>query len=265
VSADRPKPAVETTPAVAALVAVLVAIVAAVEFSVPSSQQLGITTLYLWPIVIGALWFGPRVAVGIVAAVMLLQAAWYASIPHGLSAGGGVLAIGIRGTTYLVIACLVGEFAARLRRTALTDPLTRLPNRRAFFDEIRRRSHVAARLGIVIADVDGLKQINDRDGHDAGDEAIVRTGRALERLLGDGGFVCRFGGDEFVAITTPELSHRIGLTPDPLAGAQVGTAVYSTTDGSRIDDVLADADQSLYRAKARTLEEPSDAPTSRAA
>jgi hypothetical protein len=60
-------------PAIAALVAVLVGLIAAVEYSVPVSPQYGLTTLYLWPIALAALWFGSRIAVGVVAAVMLIR------------------------------------------------------------------------------------------------------------------------------------------------------------------------------------------------
>lgn len=241
----------QTTPAIAALVAVLCGIVASVQFSIPASQQYGITTLYLWPIAVAALWFGPRVATGVVIAVLAVQAAWYVSAPAGVSTGGGLVATAVRGATYVFIACLVGDFAGRLRRTALTDPLTKLPNRRAFFDEVRRRSHAATSIGVVTCDVDGLKQINDRDGHDAGDAAILATARTLRARLGKEAFVCRFGGDEMVALTTPEAARRLAGEPDPVPGARIGVSIHSTLGDGSIDDALASADQALYRAKAR--------------
>jgi diguanylate cyclase (GGDEF)-like protein len=237
---------------VAAVVAVLAGLVASVEFSVPSTQTLGIATLYLWPITIGALWFGVRVAVGIVAAAMLLQVGWYLSVPNQLSAGGGLVAVGLRGVTYLFVACVVGEFANRLRAAAFTDPLTKLPNRRAFFDEVQRRSRLAERLGVVIADVDGLKQINDRDGHDAGDHAIIRAGHDLCAHLGPGAFVCRFGGDEFLALVTPDVAERVARAVDPVPGVRVGVSIHPTTSGRLVDEAIAAADESLYRAKQRT-------------
>jgi diguanylate cyclase (GGDEF)-like protein len=242
-------PPIQTTPAVASLVAILAGLVAAVQFSVPTSQTIGIATLYLWPIAIGALWFGVRVGIAIVVGIMLVQAAWYATVPHALSAGGGLLAVGLRGATYLFIACLVGEFAARLRRAALTDALTKLPNRRAFFEEARRRGHITDRLGIVMADVDGLKQINDRDGHEAGDDAIISTGRALVAYLGRDAFVCRFGGDEFLALTDLTIIDRIKEAQDPVPGVRLGTAFHVTTADAPIDDAIAAADQALYTAK----------------
>jgi len=247
-----PSPTLQTTPAVAAVVAVLVGLVAAVEFSVPSSQSVGVPTLYLWPIAIAALWFGVRVSVGVVGAVLLVQTAWYATVPHSLSTGGGIVALGLRGATYLFIAGVVGHFATRLRRVALTDPLTKLPNRRAFFEEAHRRSRTAERLGVVIADLDGLKQINDLRGHEAGDAAITRAGRALRAYLGDSAFVCRFGGDEFLALTTPEVARHAAEATDPIPGLRIGASIHSTVDAARIDAAIAAADGSLYRAKQRT-------------
>jgi len=240
---------VDSPPAIAAVVAVLIGLVASVQFSVPTSQTYGIATLYLWPIAIVALWFGARIAVGVVGGIMAMQAVWVLTVAP-TSATGGLISVVLRSATYLFIASLVGQFASRLRRAALSDPLTGLPNRRAFFEEVRRRSQNAGAIGVVTCDVDGLKTINDRDGHDAGDTAIRRTGQELRRLVGREGFVARFGGDEFLALTTPEIAERIAATLDPVVGARVGVAVYSTTDGS-IDAAIAAADQSLYRAKRR--------------
>jgi GGDEF domain-containing protein len=241
----------QTTPAVAAVVAVLTGLVAAVAFSVPESGQYGVTTLYLWPIVIAALWFGPRIGIGVVAAVLVLQAAWYLTEPHAVSTGGGMIAVGIRGATCIFIAWLVGDFAQRLRHTALTDPLTKLPNRRAFFEEAHRRGHSANLIGVITCDVDGLKQINDRDGHEAGDAAIIAVARALRGRLGARAFVCRFGGDELVALTTPEIANALAAEADPIPGARIGVSIHSTVAHLTIDDSLAEADQSLYRAKSR--------------
>lgn len=235
----------------AATVAVMVGLVAAVQFSVPTWQDYGIGSLYLWPVTLVALWFGVRIAIGLVGVVMLLQVLWFAAVPHDVSAGVSTISIVLRAATYVFVTVVVGEFAHRLRGVAFTDPLTKLPNRRAFFDEVHRRSRTSSVLGIVACDVDNLKQINDAKGHGAGDDAIITIGRALEALLGEAGFVCRVGGDEFLALTSPELATRIGTIHDPIPGARLGTSLHSTVDGTRIDASLAAADVSLYRAKHR--------------
>jgi diguanylate cyclase (GGDEF)-like protein len=243
----------KTTPAMAAIVAIMVGFVAAVQFSVPTWQNYGIGSLYLWPVTLVALWFGVRVAIGLVGVVMLLQVAWFAAVPHHISAGVGATSLVLRGATYVFVSVVVGEFAHRLRGVAFTDPLTKLPNRRAFFDEVERRSRTSSVLGIVACDVDGLKQINDARGHGAGDDAIITVGHALEALLGESGFVCRVGGDEFLALTSPELATQIAAMHDPIHGARLGTSLHSTIGSARIDVALAGADVSLYRAKHRLV------------
>ena len=240
----------------AATVAIMVGLVAAVQFSLPTWQDYGIGSLYLWPVTLVALWFGARVAAGVVGVVMLLQVAWYAAVPHDVSASVGTVSIVLRSATYIFVAVVVGEFAHRLRGVAFTDPLTKLPNRRAFFDEVERRSRTSSVLGIVACDVDDLKGINDARGHGAGDDAIITVGNALEALLGEAGFVCRVGGDEFLALTSPELAAKIAAMHNPIPGARLGTSLHSTTDGARIDAALASADVSLYRAKHRLAAEP---------
>jgi diguanylate cyclase (GGDEF)-like protein len=240
----------------AATVAMMIGLVAAVQFSLPTWQDYGIGSLYLWPVTLVALWFGARIAVGVVGVVLLLQVAWFAAVPHNVSAGVGSVSILLRGLTYVFVAVVVGEFAHRLRGVAFTDPLTKLPNRRAFFDEVERRSRTSSVLGIVACDVDGLKAINDARGHGAGDDAIITIGTALEALLGEAGFVCRVGGDEFLALTSPELATKVAAMHNPIPGARLGTSLHSTTDGGRIDAALASADVSLYRAKHRLAAEP---------
>lgn len=253
--ANRYRGAVHSTPLVAGVVAALLGVIATIQFSAPVSQSFGISVLYLWPVTIAALWFGTRIAVLVVCCALLLQIGWYITVPHLGTPGNSASAVILRGATYLFVAGVVGSFAQRLRRLALTDPLTCLPNRRAFFEEVHRRAMLRPSLGVVACDVDGLKAINDRHGHIAGDQAITDVGRALQALVGRSGYVCRVGGDEFLALTTPETALRIASMDDPIPGGQVGVSVHSTIEPARIDESIAVADQSLYRAKRLAAEE----------
>jgi GGDEF domain-containing protein len=247
--------AFRSTPMVAGLVVALLGVIATIQFSAPVSQNFGISVLYLWPVTIAALWFGTRIAVLVVCCALLLQIGWYVAVPHLGTPGNSATAVTLRGATYLFVASVVGSFAQRLRRLALTDPLTCLPNRRAFFEEAHRRAMLRPSLGVVACDVDGLKSINDRHGHTAGDRAITDVGRALQALVGRAGYVCRVGGDEFLALTTPETALYIASLHDPIPGGQVGVSVHSTIEPARIDESIAVADRSLYRAKRQAAEE----------
>ena len=96
-----------------------------------------------------------------------------------------------------------------LRKDALTDMLTGLPNRRAFDtrlqEELRRASRYARIFSLVMIDLDQFKRINDRYGHRVGDVALQDIARCLRHKVRDTDFLARFGGDEFVLIL-PETS-----------------------------------------------------------
>lgn len=157
----------------------------------------------------------------------------------------------------------------RVRWMAGHDPLTGLPNRRLFQDELSANLAAAARgggqVGLLLLDLDEFKEINDNLGHDAGD-ALLRN---LAERLGDtaGGFVARLGGDEF-AIILPDVSgddavlDAMAATLDRLREpflhsgraleccASIGASVYPQ-HGSDPDELLKSADIALYVAKSR--------------
>jgi diguanylate cyclase (GGDEF)-like protein len=91
-----------------------------------------------------------------------------------------------------------------LRFLADHDPLTRLLNRRAFMNrldgEVARGRRYGRSFGLVIADLDDFKQLNDRFGHAAGDEALVAFGRVLREALRKPDDAFRIGGDEFALL-----------------------------------------------------------------
>nr|WP_239088496.1 GGDEF domain-containing protein [Planosporangium mesophilum] len=162
---------------------------------------------------------------------------------------------------------------AKLRRELLTerhaachDPLTGLPNRRAFYElgaalvaDPRRPALAAA-----VLDLDDFKQINDAYGHAAGDEVLVNVARRFAGYAGDG-LVARLGGDEFagllVGATDESWLRRAGdelvdTVAEPMRVAQ-STVVVTASVGlvavegaADLAEVLRDADAAMYRAKA---------------
>jgi len=144
---------------------------------------------------------------------------------------------------------------------AMTDALTDLPNRRALDVHLPRFVADAARTGlpfsVIAVDLDGLKQVNDEIGHEAGDALLRSFGRAVRDAIRGTDVGLRVGGDEFVILlprTTDAPAHRVAERLAETAAAQSVSARFSyglATSGpdESGDDVLARADAALRSAK----------------
>ncbi|HEV8269038.1 MAG TPA: GGDEF domain-containing protein, partial [Thermoanaerobaculia bacterium] len=182
----------------------------------------------------------------------------------GLIAGWCVLAV-----TFLRS---MSDQLARFRVAGLTDPGTKLWNRAALFDELAGRIDAARRgagpaFGLVLADLDGFKALNDTRGHLAGDRLLARAARALVDASRGHDLVARYGGDEFAVIvddvdgdSLPMVAARVhdALNSSLLAGtgeasvtASVGVAPFVAARHLTPESLLADADRALYDAKGR--------------
>ena len=136
-------------------------------------------------------------------------------------------------------------------RLSQTDDLTGLLNRRGFLDQVALLFAEGAPTSGAIAfiDINGLKQINDLEGHDAGDRLIDTIAQTLRTIVRPSDVVGRLGGDEF-AIFAPDLASA--ALQDRLATvlserASVGAAAVLTADG--VHDALLRADAEMYAAK----------------
>lgn len=166
------------------------------------------------------------------------------------------------------IALRNAELLDRLRAQATIDPLTGCHNRRGFDEilenEIARSQRYDRPLCLVLLDIDRFKAINDDYGHEVGDHALQRIGRAVRHAFRSTDSACRYGGEEFALIfpETPKeegvkLAERLrmlvaALPPNvevPRAlTASFGVAAYPD-DADNITDLLRAADRALYQAK----------------
>jgi diguanylate cyclase (GGDEF)-like protein len=155
----------------------------------------------------------------------------------------------------------------RERRSALTDPLTSLLNRRGLEEvldlALERAQHERQPVSVAVVDCDDLKDLNDRAGHEFGDAALREIGLVLPEVVGPKAHVARAGGDEFAVVFTgsdAESSEDVaeafrrrlvdGLTEAgfPLH-VSIGLATYPY-DGAGPSQLMRAADQALYEAKA---------------
>jgi diguanylate cyclase (GGDEF)-like protein len=152
-----------------------------------------------------------------------------------------------------------------LRRSALTDPLTGIANRRSLLArieyEIARHTRTGHGFAVVMIDLDGFKSLNDRFGHLAGDDLLRDVAQALQRTIRAQDTVARIGGDEF-CVLAPEtdepgrdrLRTRVeSAVATVTAGvhtlrASVGVASFPA-DGRTAQELLAAADAGLLAAK----------------
>lgn len=163
---------------------------------------------YIYPVFTSA-YFGTRLDV---VAVLVLIAVTF---PTALSLNDSATVPGLSVATVMTICTVVAIFTRRitervevllddLEQVALTDALTGLPNRRALQDELPERIERArlagSPLSVVIFDLDHFKLLNDRHGHDAGDEALRRFAALLRNECRQGDLVARMGGEEFTAV-----------------------------------------------------------------
>jgi diguanylate cyclase (GGDEF)-like protein len=169
------------------------------------------------------------------------------------------------------MAIVSAQQLEQLRVLADQDPLTGLPNRRAFMRDLEQEVERARRYGhpltLAIGDVDDFKQINDTHGHPAGDRALCMVADTLRAGLRatDGAF--RLGGDEF-ALLLPETTHdeaaevvrRLyvgfrGTAPEPFIDLQM-SAGFATlpADGRDAEALIRRADAALYDFKRRQPE-----------
>src|SRR3954451_6396066 len=166
---------------------------------------------------------------------------------------------------YLLDITREREAELQLRQLALYDPLTGLANR-AFFHErlrhaIKLRHEDGHATGLLYIDLDDFKGINDRWGHDFGDEVLHEIGKRIERSIRPGDTAARLGGDEFAVVLTepvaPEdavgvaerLPPESGKPLDRGSGPLYTSASVGIAFGNNDETLLREADIAMYRAK----------------
>lgn len=231
--------------------------------------------LYLLPIVLVAMTLGPRGALVVCVAVTLAYLSViigegplprYAQLLVRLFGELGPYAL----VAYLTQALAGSILTARrhIEEMAERDALTGMLNVRTFRLLLNREHQLRVRVarggyGILMIDMDELKQLNDAHGHQVGNRAITTVAGAIHRAIRTSDVAARYGGDEFIVFlpdATPEISGTVAqrirntvyksLFPVgerlQRVTVSVGTAGYPR-DGTRQEDIIAAAAQSMHR------------------
>jgi len=235
-----------------------------------------VTDLLLIVVAAGALVHTRALAVAIVAACVVGWLAVSLTVaPAGLdlnTALGMLTAVGVAVVLHLSRTRSVARLeAAResIRALAVTDELTGLANRRGLMLAGTPLLEHAERAGravtLLYIDVDGLKQVNDGQGHAAGDRLLVTVGDALREVFRSADVVARTGGDEFAVLLVGCGRREAGMLQQRLAArlkslhasASVGAA-YRDVDGQgdpggpvSLEELVDQADLAMYAVKAR--------------
>jgi diguanylate cyclase (GGDEF)-like protein len=144
----------------------------------------------------------------------------------------------------------------RAHLDSLTGAFRREVGRLALRNEIERARRADGKFVIAFIDVDGLKGVNDREGHAAGDRVLRTLAATMRANLRSYDPIVRFGGDEFVcgisSIDPSEVQHRIGVMDQSLrhaTGVGITAGLASLTSNETLDELTARADAALIEAK----------------
>lgn len=155
----------------------------------------------------------------------------------------------------------------QVRRMSITDDLTGLYNRRGFFLMAEQELKIARRENtpriLLFADLDGLKQINDTLGHEAGNEIIVDSARLLQSAFRESDVIARLGGDEFIVLLnasgyTYNIEGRLQAKVDNFnrnsnrrykLSLSFGMAHWLPSNNVTLDELVSQADKAMYTHK----------------
>ncbi|TVQ40872.1 MAG: EAL domain-containing protein [Wenzhouxiangella sp.] len=176
--------------------------------------------------------------------------------------------IGVRGSDTDITERKQAEL--QLEHLAHHDLLTGLPNRVLLADRMQQAMAQADRrgelLGVACLDLDAFKPINDRFGHEAGDQLLVTVAQRMQLALREGDTVARLGGDEFALVLVglpdvescqPLLQRLLDAVAEPFEhqghwlqiSISLGISFYPQSDAIDADQLLRQADQAMYQAK----------------
>ncbi len=229
-----------------------------------------LTLGYLAPIAVAAWYFGRWMAL---VCTVLAATTWLGIeiFEHDLDLHPGIhfLNFSLQFALFLLFGRLLATLRQRMQREqqlALTDTLTGLANRRAFWErleqEVRRCRRFGTPFAVAYIDVDEFKAVNDRCGHDRGDQVLERIAGVLRASIRELDLAARVGGDEFAVLFPGTAGLGATVATAKLAGVLSGAALNPgfaltcsigclsvLTAPASVDEIVSRADALMYAAK----------------
>ena len=249
----------------------LLLVVASLTTLIPTPPGVDLAWMFIVPVAISAIAGGLKEG----AAMAFLSAgiaALYATAAIGRIDGALIASVFLgRFVLYGITATVLGAFAdahqsvqSHLRAAASLDPLTKVSNVARFYDEMGLMETGEETFAVLLLDVDDLKALNDRYGHQTGSAAIQAVANALRKVVRTSDCVARFGGDEFVLILKNAdragaqivvnrlrealAEERLPVDPEVRVSISVGVAMFGE-DGTTSEELLSAADDAMYADK----------------
>ena len=232
---------------------VLISVAAAIG----PSLHANFAVLYCWIAVYVALYFERLTVIlqtsGAGLAYMVVLAVNHTGVADGFVAWTSIF--GTSTVLAVVTMLLIGLY----RRTSHEDPLTGLPNRRAWDErvdeELERAERSGTPLSLALIDIDNFKEVNDHEGHQAGDVLLRRFADAWRGTVrGSGDFVARLGGDEFGLVVPNSndqgvqlVAQRLEQTSPDGVSFSIGLATWDHVETAA--NLFRRADEEMYRIK----------------
>jgi diguanylate cyclase (GGDEF)-like protein len=209
-------------------------------------------------------------------ALKLPELSWYvfAERPEGAAVAGARKALYLNLALCAAVLCLVlltsiltvNRFQTRLERSASIDPLTGALNRLAFDaiaeHAVKASQRSASPLSVLMFDIDAFKKVNDELGHPAGDAVLERVASSARASIRESDLLCRWGGDEFLALFSDcraadalaiaeklRAAVRDRSGPDWPAKVAVSAGIAELESGESFDALVGRADAALLEAK----------------
>ena len=246
-------------------------VLASLSTLIPTPDGVDLAWMFVVPVAISSIAGGLREGMTI-AALSAFISAMYATATQGQIDLALIGTVGLgRMLLYGITAGVLGAFAeahqsvqSHLRQLASLDPLTKVSNVARFYEELGIMEMGETGFAVLLVDLDDLKVLNDRHGHQAGSAAIQVVADALRRVIRTTDCVARFGGDEFVLILKDAdrtgarvvvnrlrevlAAEHLPVAPEARLSVSVGIAIFGE-EGTNSEELLAAADEAMYADK----------------